>query len=181
MNFENSIIKEVILFQPRIFKDKRGYFFESFNQRIFKEITKASYNFVQDNQSYSKKNTLRGLHYQIAPHQQGKLVRVLRGEVLDVAVDLRKNAPTYGKWVSYILSEENRRQLWIPPGFAHGFYALSDAIMCYKTTGEYHPAYARILKWNDKSLDINWLLQGNENDLLISDSDRNQGINFAEL
>lgn len=149
-------IPEVVLIEPRVFGDERGFFFESFNQIKFEEAIGRSVQFVQDNHSRSVKHVLRGLHYQIQ-QPQGKLVRVVQGEVFDVAVDLRKSSPTFGQWASQILSAENKCQLWIPEGFAHGFVVLSDtAEFLYKTTDYYAPAYERCLLWNDPALDIQW-------------------------
>ena len=137
MKFERLSIPDVILFKPKIFKDERGFFFESFKLPLFKEATGLDLHFLQDNHSQSAKGVLRGLHYQLHPHAQGKLVRVTRGEVFDVAVDIRKSSPTFGKYVGTILSDQNHHQLWIPPGFAHGFVTLSDDTdFLYKTTDE---------------------------------------------
>lgn len=149
-------IPEVVLIEPKVFGDERGFFFESFNQVWFEEAVGKKINFVQDNHSRSVKNVLRGLHYQIQ-QSQGKLVRVVQGEVFDVAVDLRKSSSTFGHWVGQVLSAENKYQLWIPEGFAHGFVVLSDtAEFLYKTTDYYAPAYERCLLWNDLVLDIQW-------------------------
>ena len=139
----------------------RGFFFESFNQKAFNEATGLDLNFVQDNHSRSAKGVLRGLHYQLSPHAQGKLVRVVRGAVLDVAVDIRQGSPTFGQWVGVELSEDNHRQLWIPPGFAHGFLSLADdSVTLYKTTAYYSPAHERCIRWDDPQLAIDWPLQG---------------------
>ncbi len=153
-------IPEVVLIEPRVFGDDRGFFFESFNQRAFSEATGLdNIHFVQDNHSKSSKNVLRGLHYQLPPKAQGKLVRVAAGEVFDVAVDIRRGSPTFGYWVGELLSAENRRQLWIPPGFAHGFLVTSDsAEFLYKTTEYYAPEYERCIRWDDASLGIKWPL-----------------------
>lgn len=149
-------IPDVILFEPRVFGDDRGFFFESFNQRQFEDVVGYPVNFVQDNHSRSVKNVLRGLHYQIE-QAQGKFVRVTAGEVFDVVVDLRKDSPTFGKWVGEILSAENKRQIWVPQGFAHGFVVLSDyAEFLYKTTDYYAPAHERCIIWNDPTLAIDW-------------------------
>lgn len=149
-------IPEVLIFEPKVFGDERGFFMESFNARTFKELTGLSVDFVQDNHSRSAKNVLRGLHYQIR-QPQGKLVRVVRGAVFDVAVDIRKSSETFGKWVGVELTETNHRQLWVPPGFAHGFLVLSDvADFLYKTTDYYAPEYERCIVWNDPELDIEW-------------------------
>jgi len=150
-------IPEVVLFEPKVFDDERGFFFESFNQKIFEEATGLKREFVQDNHSKSAKGVLRGLHYQLPPMAQGKLVRVVQGEVFDVAVDIRKNSPTFGKWVGEQLSAENGRQLWVPEGFAHGFITLSDtAEFLYKTTNYYSPEYERCIAWNDSTLNVAW-------------------------
>ena len=153
-------VPDVLLIEPRVFGDDRGFFYESFNQLKFNEATGLSLAFVQDNHSKSAQNVLRGLHYQIQ-QPQGKLVRVVAGEVFDVAVDLRRSSPTFGKWVGEILSEKNRRQLWVPPGFAHGFVVLSEtAEFLYKTTDYYAPAHERCIAWNDPTLAIEWPLGG---------------------
>ena len=149
-------IPDVILIEPKVFGDARGFFFESFNQRAFNAATGTDYAFVQDNHSRSSKGVLRGLHYQIQ-QPQGKLVRVVAGEVFDVAVDIRKDSPTYGQWVGEILSATNNRQLWVPPGLAHGFVVLSEsAEFLYKTTDFYAPAHERCIAWNDPTLAIAW-------------------------
>ena len=149
-------IPDVVLIEPKVFGDSRGFFFESFNQKAFDEATGTNHQFVQDNHSRSAKGVLRGLHYQIQ-QPQGKLVRVVQGEVFDVAVDLRKRSKTFGQWVGEILSAENKRQLWIPEGFAHGFVVLSDtAEFLYKTTDYYAPAHERCILWNDETLAIHW-------------------------
>lgn len=153
-------IPDVVLIEPKIFGDARGFFFESFNQRAFDEATGTSHQFVQDNHSRSSRGVLRGLHYQIA-QPQGKLVRVARGAVWDVAVDLRKSSPTFGQWVGAELSEDNQRQLWVPPGFAHGFVVLSEsADFLYKTTDYYAPEHERCIVWNDARLGIRWPYEG---------------------
>lgn len=150
-------IPEVLILEPRVFEDERGFFMESFNQRLFDDAVGTHYDFVQDNHSRSKKGVLRGLHYQLPPHAQGKLVRVTSGTVFDVAVDIRKSSPTFGKWVGVELSAENRRQLWIPPGFAHGFLVLSDwADFLYKTTAYYATAAERCIRWDDHDIAIGW-------------------------
>ena len=157
MEFERLSIPEVILFKPKIFSDERGFFFESFKEQLFKEATGLDLNFVQDNHSQSLKGVLRGLHYQLPPHAQGKLVRVTRGEVFDVAVDIRKSSPTFGKYVGTTLSDQNHHQLWIPPGFAHGFITLSAAAdFIYKTTDVYHPTSERSIRFDDPTLNITW-------------------------
>lgn len=158
MKVTSFAIPEVVLIEPKVFGDERGFFFESFNQARFEETVGRKINFVQDNHSRSVKNVLRGLHYQIQ-QPQGKLVRVVQGEVFDVAVDLRKSSPTFGRWVGQVLSAENKHQLWIPEGFAHGFVVLSDtAEFLYKTTDYYAPAHERCLLWNDPVLNIQWPL-----------------------
>jgi dTDP-4-dehydrorhamnose 3,5-epimerase len=153
-------IPDVVLIEPRLFGDERGFFFESFNQAQFDAAVGRSVTFVQDNHSGSAKNVLRGLHYQIR-QPQGKLVRVVAGEVFDVAVDLRKSSPTFGQWVGEVLSAENKRELWVPEGFAHGFAVLSDsAEFLYKTTDYYAPEHERCVAWNDPDLAIDWRLSG---------------------
>jgi dTDP-4-dehydrorhamnose 3,5-epimerase len=153
-------IPDVILIEPKVFGDDRGFFFESFNQSKFEAAIGRSVSFVQDNHSRSAKNVLRGLHYQIQ-QPQGKLVRVVQGEVFDVAVDLRKSSPTFGQWVGEILSAENKRQLWVPEGFAHGFVVLSDtAEFLYKTTDYYAPEHERSIAWNDPAIAIQWPIDG---------------------
>ncbi len=161
MNIVKTNISEVIIFEPKVFGDDRGFFFESFNQKAFEQATGLkNIHFVQDNHSKSAKNVLRGLHYQIE-QAQGKLVRVTQGEVFDVAVDLRASSATFGQWEGTILSGENKRQMWIPPGFAHGFLVLSDtAEFLYKTTDFYAPQHECCLKWDDTSICIEWPLQG---------------------
>lgn len=154
-------IPDVVLLEPKVFGDERGFFYESFNEQLFLELTGADVRFVQDNHSRSARNVLRGLHYQLPPKAQGKLVRVVVGEVFDVAVDIRRESPTFGKWVGEILSADNNRQLWIPPGFAHGFLVVSEvAEFLYKTTDYYAPEYERGIRWNDPDLAIAWPLSG---------------------
>ncbi|MFB2834731.1 dTDP-4-dehydrorhamnose 3,5-epimerase [Floridanema evergladense] len=151
-------IPDVLLIKPKVFGDSRGFFFESYNQKAFVEKTGAEVNFVQDNHSRSSKNVLRGLHYQIE-QAQGKLVRVVSGEIFDVAVDVRKSSPTFGQWVGYLLSAENKQQLWIPAGFAHGFLVVSEtAEVLYKATDYYAPQHERSILWNDPDLAIAWPL-----------------------
>jgi dTDP-4-dehydrorhamnose 3,5-epimerase len=159
MNIIRTDIPEVLIVEPTVYGDARGFFFESFNQRRFEALSGLSLNFVQDNHSRSARGVLRGLHYQL--HQpQGKLVRVIAGEVFDVCVDLRRSSPTYGRSVSVLLSADNHRQLWIPPGFAHGFLVTSDsADFVYKTTDYYAPEHERTVLWNDPALAIPWPLQ----------------------
>lgn len=149
-------IPDVVLFEPKVFGDERGFFFESFNHRNFEEAINRSVQFVQDNHSRSVKGVLRGLHYQLQ-QPQGKLVRVVEGEVFDVAVDIRKNSATFGQWVGAHLSAENKHQLWVPEGFAHGFVVLSDtAEFLYKTTDYYAPEHERCIIWNDPQIDVLW-------------------------
>ena len=156
MSFTQLDIPGVWVFEPKVFGDERGFFYESFNQRNFEEAIGKPVNFVQDNHSLSSKNVLRGLHYQIK-QPQGKLVRVVKGEVFDVAVDVRKNSPTFKRWVGVHLSAENKKQLWVPEGFAHGFIVLSEtAEFLYKTTDYYAPAHERCILWNDPELAIEW-------------------------
>jgi dTDP-4-dehydrorhamnose 3,5-epimerase len=158
MKFEITAIPDILLIKPKVFADNRGFFYESYNHKVFVEKTRLDIAFVQDNHSRSQKHVLRGLHYQIGK-PQGKLVRVLAGEIQDVAVDLRQGSPTFGKSVSYILSAENCLQLWIPVGFAHGFVVLSDvAEVAYKTTDYYAPSEERCLIWNDPEVAIAWQL-----------------------
>ena len=152
-------IPGLLIIEPRVFGDERGFFFESYNEIAFNEATGLSPRFVQDNHSKSVKGVLRGLHYQLPPKAQGKLVRVVQGEVFDVAVDIRKDSPKFGQWVGEVLSAENKKQLWIPPGFAHGFLTLSDtAEFLYKTTDTWSPEHERCILWNDPTLDIAWPL-----------------------
>lgn len=169
-------IADVLIFEPSVFTDSRGRFFESFNQRIFEESVGRSVQFVQDNHSCSGRGVLRGLHYQIE-HAQGKLVRVVAGEVFDVAVDMRRGSATFGQWVAAHLSAKNRRQLWVPEGFAHGFYVLSEtAEFLYKTTDYYAPAHERCLLWSDPQVAIDWPVLGEP---LVSQKD-SAGCRFAE-
>jgi dTDP-4-dehydrorhamnose 3,5-epimerase len=157
MNVIRTEIPDLLIFEPRVFEDERGWFMESFNQKVFDEAVGQHVEFVQDNHSLSKRGVLRGLHYQLPPYAQGKLVRVTQGAVWDVAVDIRQNSKTFGKWVGIELSAENRKQFWIPPGFAHGFIALSTtAEFLYKTTALYDKASERSIVWNDHALNITW-------------------------
>ena len=161
MAFERLAIPEVILFTPKVFGDDRGFFFESFNANSFNAAVGYEVNFVQDNHSQSSRGVLRGLHYQLPPNPQGKLVRVTRGEVFDVAVDIRRSSATFGQWVGALLTEENHQQLWIPPGFAHGFVTLSDrADFLYKTTDFYSPVCERSIRWDDPEIAIDWHFEG---------------------
>lgn len=160
MNFVHTAIPDVLIIEPKVFGDSRGFFFESFNQRQFEQLTGFLPSFVQDNHSRSARGVLRGLHYQIQ-QPQGKLVRVISGEVFDVCVDMRRTSPTFGQAVFVTLSADNHRQLWIPPGFAHGFLVTSEsADFVYKTTDYYAPEHERSLLWNDAELAIPWPLQG---------------------
>ncbi|GAO34665.1 dTDP-4-dehydrorhamnose 3,5-epimerase [Sulfuricella sp. T08] len=158
MNVIQTTLPDVLILEPKVFGDERGFFFESFNQKTLAELAGIDIPFVQDNHSRSARNVLRGLHYQIQ-QPQGKLVRVTAGEVFDVAVDIRKSSPTFGKWVGIRLSAENKRMMWVPPGFAHGFLGLSDyAEFLYKTTDYYAPEFERCIAWNDPDLAIDWPL-----------------------
>jgi len=177
MAFTRAAIPDIIVFEPRVFGDERGFFFESFNEREFVEAVGQRINFVQDNHSRSRKGVLRGLHYQLPPHAQGKLVRVAIGEVFDVAVDIREGSPTFGQWVGEILSATNKKQLWIPPGFAHAFVTLSEsADFLYKTSDFYAPAAERCIRWNDPQIGIGWPL---ESEPLVSSKDA-QGLPLAQ-
>ena len=159
MNVISTSISEVLVIEPKVFGDSRGFFFESFNHKNFSQATGLDVKFVQDNHSRSVKGVLRGLHYQIR-QPQGKLVRVVRGQVFDVAVDIRRSSPTFGQWVGVELTEDNYRQLWVPSGFAHGFYVLSDtADFLYKTTDYYFPDLERSLLWNDPAIAVSWPIQ----------------------
>lgn len=174
MNIIPTAIPDVIILEPKMFGDDRGFFYESFNQRQFEEAVGYKVNFVQDNHSRSTKGVLRGLHYQIQ-QPQGKLVRCSLGEVFDVAVDIRRSSPTFGKWVGVHLSAENKRQLWVPEGFAHGFVVLSEvAEFLYKTTDYYAPEYERCILWNDPELAVKWPL---EQEPMLSQKD-SQGLLF---
>jgi len=176
MKATKTSIADVLVIEPRVFGDERGFFFESFNENVFKELTGVDVHFVQDNHSRSAKNVLRGLHYQIK-QAQGKLVRVTEGEVLDVAVDIRNASPTFGQWHSERLSAENKKQLWVPAGFAHGFVVLSDyAEFLYKTTDYYAPENERCIAWNDVDLNIDWQINGEPD---LSDKDK-QGVAFCD-
>ena len=158
MKVTPTAIPDVLIIESKVFGDARGFFYESFNQKAFNDATGTKYQFVQDNHSRSSKDVLRGLHYQIQ-QPQGKLVRVVRGAVFDVAVDIRKSSPTFGQWVGVELSEENHKQLWMPPGFAHGFLVTSEsAEFLYKTTDYYAPEHERCIAWNDPALGIQWRL-----------------------
>lgn len=177
MKITPTEIPDVLIIEPKIFEDERGFFFESFNQKQFEDVVGYPVNFVQDNHSKSSKGVLRGLHYQKAPYAQGKLVRCIVGEVFDVAVDIRKDSNTFGQWVGVNLSAENKRQLWIPEGFAHGFLVLSEtAEFVYKTSDYYQPSTEKNILWNDKILNIMWPKTEN---LIISDKDQNG--NYFEI
>ena len=159
MNVIKTEIPDVLIFEPKVFGDERGFFMESFNQKVFEEAVGRKVEFVQDNHSKSSKGVLRGLHYQLEPYAQGKLVRCVVGEVFDVAVDIRKSSSTFGKWVGVNLSSENKRQLWIPEGFAHGFLVLSEtAEFVYKTTNFYSYPHERSIIWSDSNINISWPL-----------------------
>lgn len=169
MKVTDTKIPDVKIIEPTVFEDERGFFFESFNHKKFEEAIGRSVTFVQDNHSKSNKGVLRGLHYQLPPYAQGKLVRVVQGEVFDVAVDIRKSSPTFGQWVAETLSAENKKQLWIPEGFAHGFLTLSEtAEFLYKTTDYYAPAVERCITWDDLSINVDWYSEGA---LLVSAKD----------
>lgn len=157
MNVTRTPIPDVLLFEPKVFGDERGFFLESFSQRAFDDAAGPGHVFVQDNHSRSARGVLRGLHYQLPPHAQGKLVRVTSGAVFDVAVDMRRGSPTFGRWAGAELSAQNHRQLWIPPGFAHGFLVLSEsADFLYKTTAYYAPQAEAAVRWDDPALAIAW-------------------------
>ena len=169
-------IPDVLLIEPQVFGDDRGFFYESFNQNKFEEAMGKKINFVQDNHSKSIKGVLRGLHYQLTPKAQGKLVRVIQGEVFDVVVDLRQSSPTFGKWVSEILSADNKKQIWIPEGFAHGFLTLSDtAEFLYKTTDFYSKEHEQAIRWNDEKIGIQWPMK----EVLLSSKD-DAALSFKE-
>lgn len=171
-----TTIPEVMIFEPKVFGDERGFFYESFNEKVFKQATGLNIDFVQDNHSKSAKNVLRGLHYQ-TEHAQGKLVRVTQGEVFDVAVDLRQSSSTFGQWVGKKLSAENKHMIWVPAGFAHGFVVLSEmAEFLYKTTDFYSPEHEISIQWNDADIGIDWPLDG-EPSLSVKDKD---GLAFSE-
>ncbi len=170
MNIEETKLKGCFIIEPKVFEDKRGYFFESFNQNSFSQLISNTTTFVQDNESYSTKGVLRGLHYQIGKHAQAKLVRVVEGSVLDVAVDIRKESKTFGEYVSLELSKQNKKQLFIPRGFAHGFVVLSDiAVFSYKCDNYYNKESEEGILYNDSTLNIDWHL--NENEFIVSEKD----------
>ena len=180
MKVTPCVISDVLLIEPKVFGDDRGFFYESFNQRDFREASGLVLNFVQDNHSKSARNVLRGLHYQIQ-QPQGKLVRVTQGAVFDVAVDIRRGSPSFGRWVGVELTADNHRQLWVPPGLAHGFAVLSDsADFLYKTTDYYAPQHERCILWNDPAIGIDWPLAAHGIDEpLLSDKDR-AGVPLAQ-
>ena len=179
MNVIKTTIPDVIILEPNVFGDDRGFFYESFNQSNFEAGIGRKVTFVQDNHSKSIKNVLRGLHYQI-DQPQGKLIRVVAGEVFDVAVDIRKSSPTFGRWVGEILSAKNKRQLWVPEGFAHGFLTLSEtAEFLYKTTNYYAPQFERCIAWDDESLKIDWPIQGEPN--LSKKDSQGSSLELAEV
>ena len=170
MNVIETRLPGVLLIEPRVFGDERGFFFESFNARAFRDAAGVTLDFVQDNHSHSRHGVLRGLHYQIE-QAQGKLVRAVAGEVFDAVVDLRRSSPTFGRWEGFVLSAQNKRMLWVPPGFGHGYLVLSDAAdFLYKTTDYYAPAHERCIAWNDPTLAIDWPLQGQEPVLSAKDA-----------
>ena len=180
MLVKETKLPEVKIIEPKVFGDDRGFFMETWNQRTFEQlVTNCSCEFVQDNHSKSSANILRGLHFQ-SENPQGKLVRVIAGEVFDVAVDVRKDSPTFGQWVGVYLSAENRKQLWIPPGFAHGFYVTSpSAEFVYKCTDYYNPAYEHTLAWDDESVGIRWPV-GKDNSPILSKKD-SQGLSLSQV
>lgn len=177
MKLTETPLKDCFILEPVVHGDHRGFFMESFNQKVFNEVTNTNYIFVQDNHSSSRRGVLRGLHYQ-KEKPQGKLVRVTRGEVFDIAVDLRKNSASFGHWFGIKLTADNKKQLWLPPGFAHGFVVLEDSTeFLYKTTQYYDPKDEVCLLWNDKDLNIDWHYTGN---ILLSEKDK-LGKSFLEL
>ena len=180
MNVIETALPGLLILEPKVFGDARGFFMESFNAKAFREATGLDVTFVQDNHSRSAKGVLRGLHYQVE-QAQGKLVRVTRGSVFDVAVDLRRASPTFGQWAGVELSEDNHRQLWIPPGFAHGFYVLSEsADFQYKCTDLYAPEHERTLAWNDPAIGIRWPLD-RAGEPQLSEKDRTKALTLAQL
>ena len=172
MKFTNLLIPEVVLIEPCIHGDSRGYFLETYRHDLFEEAVQREVSFVQDNESKSSKGVIRGLHFQEPPYAQAKLVRVIEGSVLDVAVDLRKDSQNFGKYVSAILTGENKNQLFIPEGFAHGFVTLSDtAVFSYKTTSYFSPKHEKGISYNDESINVNWIIS--EEDMQLSERDKN--------
>lgn len=181
MKVTPTALDGVLILEPRVFGDDRGFFLESFNQRVFDEAVGRHVEFVQDNHSRSQRGVLRGLHYQLPPSAQGKLVRVVRGSAFDVAVDIRRGSPTFGRWVGVTLDAENHRQLWIPPGFAHGFLALEDDThFLYKTTAFYSRDCERAIRWNDSAIAIEWPLPDAAPLLAAKDAEA-PSLNQAEL
>ncbi|MDG2616830.1 dTDP-4-dehydrorhamnose 3,5-epimerase [Thermoleptolyngbya sichuanensis XZ-Cy5] len=179
MQITQAEISDVLILEPRLFGDSRGFFYESFNQKVFGDKTGVDAQFVQDNHSRSMQNVLRGLHYQIQ-QPQGKLVRVIQGAIFDVAVDLRRQSPTFAQWVGWEISAENRRQIWVPPGFAHGFVVLSEAAeVLYKTTDYYAPQHERCIRWDDPDLAIAWPLQSSP--ILSAKDEAGQLLRIAEV
>lgn len=169
MQLTHTSIPDVLVLEPKVFDDERGYFFESFNQKAFNQLLGQDIRFVQDCHARSRRNVLRGLHFQLPPMAQGKLVRVVHGKVFDVAVDLRQNSPSYGCWVGEVLSADNRKQMWIPPGFAHGYLTLSGTSeFLYKTTEYYAPEFERCIRWDNPALGIDWPVS----QPILSDRDR---------
>ena len=180
MKITSLNIPDLLLIEPQVFEDERGFFFESFRQDLFQKETSLDISFVQDNHSKSYQGALRGLHYQLPPHAQGKLVRVIQGEVLDIAVDIRQSSPTFGQYVAQILSDKNKKQLYIPEGFAHGFLTLSNTSeFLYKTTDFYHLQSERCILWNDTTLNIHW--PENLNIQLSPKDFSGQALNESEL
>ncbi len=181
MKVTRCTIPDVLLLEPKVFGDDRGFFFESFNSQAFNSATDLSPSFVQDNHSFSKKNVLRGLHYQLSPHAQGKLIRVVKGAIWDVAVDIRKSSFTFGQWIGMELSEHNHKQMWIPAGFAHGFLVLSEfAEILYKSDAYYYPLAERQIAWNDSDIGIKWPQLSTE--FVLSNKDKYAGpLSRAEL
>ncbi|ANI82282.1 dTDP-4-dehydrorhamnose 3,5-epimerase [Kosakonia oryzae] len=174
MNVIQTTIPDVLIFEPKVFGDERGFFLESYNQKTFEKVVGRKVEFVQDNHSKSSKGVLRGLHYQLPPYSQGKLVQCVVGEIFDVAVDLRQTSPSFGRWVGVNLSAQNKRQIWIPEGFAHGFLVVSDVAECfYKTTNYYAPEFERGIRWDDPTLGIDWPLSGQFN---LSEKDKAQPL-----
>ena len=181
MRTNQTAIPEVVILEPKVFGDDRGFFFESFNEKNFKELIGFAPKFVQDNHSRSSKGVLRGLHYQIK-QSQGKLVRVVEGEVFDVAVDLRRSSPTFGKWVGVNLSSKNKRQLWVPEGFGHGFLVLSDvAEFLYKTTDYYSPDNERSIRWDDPDISIDWPITKGKEPTLSEKDEKAECFSKAEV
>lgn len=174
-------IPDIFILEPKLYNDNRGVIFENFNHQRFESLINREVKFLQELHSFSYKNVLRGLHYQLSPMQQGKLIRVVRGEIFDVAVDIRKGSKTFGKWISQILSAENRKLFWIPEGFAHGFFVLSEsADLLYKETNYYAPEYEACIKWDDKDLNIEWPSFSVDN-LIMSEKDRHKATPFSEI